>query len=362
MPKKSNDSSSSKNVLISRFSALGDIAMTIPAVYDACMANPNCNFYFLTRKHPGSLFINAPGNLKIITVDFSNYKGIPGIWKLAGFLKSEFNIDLYLDLHDVLRTKLLRIFLRLTGVEYYHLNKGRKDRKKLTRPRNKLLLQLKPTHERYREVFDRAGINIRYAFKSLFGTGKGNTDDFKSVTPPKKPGEYWLAIAPFAQHTGKIYPFHQMATVIEQCASKPNVKIFIFGFGLKEGKLIATISEKFDNVVNMAAAKIGLPAELSLLSHCDTMLSMDSANMHLASLVGLRTVSIWGATHPYTGFFGWHQNIRDAVQLDMTCRPCSIYGNRECIRGDYQCLYGITPQMIIQRLQSNYSAPANSIK
>ena len=101
----------------------------------------------------------------------------------------------------------------------------------------------------------------------------------------------------------------------------------------------------------MAAASLGIGPELSLLSHCDTMLSMDSANMHLASLVGLRTVSVWGATHPYTGFLGWQQKTSDVVQLDMTCRPCSVFGDRPCFRGDYHCLYGITPQMIIQKIE-----------
>lgn len=79
---------------------------------------------------------------------------------------------------------------------------------------------------------------------------------------------------------------------------------------------------------------------------------MDSANMHLASLVGLRTVSVWGATHPYTGFLGWRQRTRDVVQLDMTCRPCSVFGDRPCFRGDYHCLAGITPKMIIEKLEN----------
>lgn len=340
-----------KNILLSRFSALGDIAMTIPAVYDACASNPEHRFLFLTRKHPSQLFINKPNNLTVVAVDLDNYKGIKGMWRLAGALKSRYSVNLFLDLHNVLRTKLLRTFLMIRGVKSWHLNKYRAQRKKLTRRHRKILLPLQPTTQRYRDVFVSAGMKMEAKFKSLFSKVKGNPEVFATATPPKKEGEFWIAIAPFAQHDGKIYPFPLMSKVIEEISKRPDTKIFIFGFGAREEKLIASIANNHDNVINMASLKIGLGSELALLSYCDVMLSMDSANMHLASLVGLRTVSIWGATHPYTGFFGWHQDVADAVQLDMTCRPCSIYGNKPCRRGDYHCLWGITPQMIIQRLQ-----------
>lgn len=346
MPRKNKG----RNVLISRFSALGDVAMTLPSVYNACIANPDDNFYFLTRKHPAQVFINAPENLKVLGIDLDKYKGIGGMWRLASLLKSEYDIDIFLDLHDVLRTQLLRLFLSMRGIRVNKIRKGRRAKKRLTRTNRKVLIQLTPTPRRYEEVFARGDIGLTDSFSSLFGNGKGDTKEFESVTLPKKDGERWLAIAPFAKHEGKIYPFPQMAKVVESLATDPDTKIFIFGFGEKESAMIESLASRFPNVINMAAARLGIAAELSLLSHCDVMLSMDSANMHLASLVGLRTVSIWGATHPYTGFLGWRQNPADVVQLDMTCRPCSVFGNKPCMRGDYHCLRGITPQMILQKL------------
>ena len=90
--------------------------------------------------------------------------------------------------------------------------------------------------------------------------------------------------------------------------------------------------------------------ELALMGQLDAMLSMDSANMHLASLVGTRVVSIWGGTHPYAGFLGWNQKESDCIQLDLPCRPCSVYGNKRCLRGDYMCMNGITPEYILQKI------------
>lgn len=349
MPRKNK----SRNVLISRFSALGDVAMTLPSVYNACLSNPDDNFFFLTKKHPAQVFINAPQNLTVIGIDPANYKGVAGIWRLASSLKTRYGIDLYLDLHDVLRTKLISLFLGMRGVKVHRIRKGRAAKKRLTRPNHKVLLQLTPTPRRYEEVFARGGVGLTDSFSSLFGKGKGNPSDFAAVSAPKREGEYWLAVAPFAQHEGKIYPFPLMEKVVEYFTALPNTRIFILGFGDEESRLIDTLSSRFSNVVNMAKAGLGLGAELSLFSHCDAMLSMDSANMHLASLVRLRAVSIWGATHPYTGFLGWRQNPADVVQLDMTCRPCSIFGNKPCLRGDYHCLHGITPQMVIKALLSS---------
>lgn len=343
-------------MLVARFSALGDIAMTLPAVYDACAANPDTQFYFLTRHHPARLFLNRPGNLTVVPVNLDNYKGVAGMWRLAKALRKRYGITDFVDLHDVMRTKLLRLFLGMQGVRSRHIDKGRRARAELTRRTNKVLVQLKPMPERYRDVFYEAGIALANDFDGLWPRGEAPVEEFASVTPPKREGEHWLAVAPFAKHKGKVYPLDQMERVIEHFNRRPGQKIFIFGFGDEESALIGKLARRYPSVVNMAEANIGLAAELALLNHCDTMLSMDSANMHLASLVGLRAVSVWGATHPYAGFLGWRQRTRDVVQLDMTCRPCSIFGDKPCYRGDYHCLCGINPRLIIERI----GLPGNS--
>jgi ADP-heptose:LPS heptosyltransferase len=341
-----------RNVLVARFSALGDVAMSLPAVYNACRANPDTKFVFLTRHHPAQVFINRPENLTVMGVNLDNYKGVNGIWRLARSLMKLYEIDTFVDLHDVLRTKLLRIFLRMQGVDVFHIRKGRKAKKELTRRNNKVLLQLKPTTQRYENVFRAAGIALDNDFKSLYGSAKGDPSEFAMVTAPKSVGEHWMAVAPFAKHAGKIYPMELLEKVIAHFDAKGGEKIFIFGFGDEECAAIDRLAKKYPSVVNMAAANLGIGAELALLSHCDVMLSMDSANMHLASLVGLRAVTIWGATHPYTGFLGWNQHTGDVVQLEMTCRPCSVFGDKPCFRGDYHCLRGIPPQLVINKIEN----------
>jgi ADP-heptose:LPS heptosyltransferase len=77
---------------------------------------------------------------------------------------------------------------------------------------------------------------------------------------------------------------------------------------------------------------------------------MDSGNMHLASLYGVPVVSIWGATHPFAGFYGFGQDHSNAVQADLYCRPCSVFGNKPCYRGDWACMHMIEPRQVIDKV------------
>ena len=165
----------------------------------------------------------------------------------------------------------------------------------------------------------------------------------------KPQGEKWIGIAPFAAHKGKIYPLEKMERVIELLLERePNCRIFLFGGGAEERELLTQWESRHDRCT---CALLGsLYNELVLMSHLDTMVSMDSANMHLASLTGTRVVSVWGATHPFAGFMGWNQSPADAVQTTLPCRPCSIFGNNPCLHGDYPCLNSITPEEIVERV------------
>ena len=81
---------------------------------------------------------------------------------------------------------------------------------------------------------------------------------------------------------------------------------------------------------------------------------MDSGNMHLAALSGTRVLSIWGATHPDAGFGPWGQGDEGIIQVPadvLTCRPCSVFGNVPCWRGDLACLNDISVDVVAERVR-----------
>lgn len=344
-------------VLITRFSAIGDVAMTIPVVYSVARSNPAIRFVMVTRPSMASMFLNPPTNLTVLGVNLSEgiYSGPAGIWRLYRKLRREYKFDAVADLHDVLRTITLDTLAWLNRIPVSRINKERSRKRALTRRNNKIMLPLISQRARYREVFYRLGLAVEEKFTSLFGDRRGNPDDFATVTAPKSEGEKWIGIAPFAKHKGKIYPAELMEQVVENLSARGDVKIFLFGGGEHERTVLDGWASKYPGIISLAGRRLGFPIELSLLSHLDVMVSMDSANMHLASLVRVPVVSIWGATHPYCGFKGWKQQDSDTVQLTMTCRPCSVFGDKPCYRGDYHCLNGISPSLILDKITARIS-------
>ena len=102
--------------------------------------------------------------------------------------------------------------------------------------------------------------------------------------------------------------------------------------------------------VTAVYGKVRLAGEMDLISHLDCVVSMDSLVMHLASLVATPVVSVWGATHPGLGFLGYGCSAEHAVQADMACRPCSVFGNRPCRYGDFRCIASVAPERIVDEV------------
>lgn len=338
-----------QKILIIRFSALGDVAMTIPVIYSLAMNFPMHEITVLSRLPFKPLFEDLPSNVRFISADLEGkHKGLIGLNRLFRELKTE-KFDYIADFHNVLRTKYLRFRFKLAGIPTASLNKARKMKKKLTCKNGKTFKQLKFVFVRYYEVLVRLGFIFQLNFDSVLADKK---PDFSEIIPftGEKENLKWIGIAPFAQHKGKIYPLKSHLKVIEHFANDKRVKVFIFGGGQTEKKITDGWAAVYPSIVSMVG-KLNMSQELLLMSQLDVMDSMDSGNMHMASLVGTTVVSVWGATHPYAGFMGWNQLVENAVQVDLACRPCSIYGQKPCYRTDYACLNNISPDMIINRIE-----------
>ena len=233
-----------------------------------------------------------------------------------------------------------------------HIRKHRKQRRQLTKDHKKVMHALPSSFKSYSEVFARLGypVDIKQ-FHSIFPEEGGNLNMLPKEIGPKKNFQLWIGIAPFAAHEGKVYPPRLMEQVIQQLLQKyPKARIFLFGRGDQENEYFSQWTERYPQCLSVSQYCESMYQELILMSHLDAMLSMDSANMHLASLTGTPVVSVWGATHPMAGFLGFNQSEGNIIQLNLDCRPCSIYGNKPCRRGDYACLQNIPPERIVERI------------
>ena len=337
-----------KNVLVIRFSAIGDVARTVPVLQSVALAYPDTHFTMLSNARFAPLFAGMPDNVSFLGVDLKkDYHGFGAMFKLFLSLRKK-HFDAVADIHRVLRTTALSFFYRLFFTKVRRIHKDRRSRKRLTRFKNKDLTPRLTSFDRYRIVLEKLGFKFDVEFSSIFGNGKGDLSAIKNIVGNKECP--WIGVAPFAAHKGKIYPLYLMEEVVAQLDSAGVCRQFVFAYG-KELAQVQEWAEKYRSV-EMIDTSLGMAGELILMSHMNVMLAMDSSNMHLASLTGTPVVSIWGATHPAAGFMGWGQDPDNCIQLDLPCRPCSIYGKKECMYGDYRCLTGIDPDTIFSKVKS----------
>ena len=299
---------------------MGDVAMTVPVLRALTEQYPNLKVTVITRGF-FKPFFNDLKNVECYFADLKGkHKGVLGLYKLSKELK-DLNFDTVADLHNVLRTKILKFFF--TGKKVVQIDKGRAEKKALTS--GKLFKQLKTTHQRYADVFEALGYKIDLS-KPIFPEQKELSEKLNVFISDIKLKT--IGIAPFAAHKSKMYPLEQMEDVISRLSKSYN--IILFGGGKEEIKILNQFEEK-DNNVSSVAGKLSLDEELNLISNLDVMLSMDSGNAHLAAMLGKKVITIWGVTHPFAGFTPFNQPEEYALLADrekFPLIPTSIYGNK----------------------------------
>ena len=314
-----------KNILVIRFSALGDVAM-LAAVLKGISVPENVTISVLSRKQMAPLF----EGVRFFGADLKGcHKGVKGLNRLLHDIDYK-QFDAVIDCHNVLRSRYLDFRFRMAGKEVTIMPKARLAKWWLTCRWNKHKKALTPMPERYKQT--------------ILQRLSGHVIPDEVIRQQEKKN---IGVAPFAAHRGKIYPLDKMEQVVA-ALSKTGEKIYLFGGGKEEASILENWAAKYPNT-ECVAGKMSLSDELELIRSLQVMITMDSGNMHLASLVGTRVVSIWGATHPMAGFLGVGQKEEDCIQRDLPCRPCSIYGKKKCRFADYRCL-DIDPQTIIERV------------
>lgn len=332
---------------------MGDVAMTVPVVYALATQYPDIRITVLSRNFARPFFEGLAPNVSFMEADIKReYRGVKGLNALYRRLAAK-QFTKIADLHNVLRSEYLRLRFNMGRYRVEHINKHRSQKRSLTAARHKVFKQLPSSFQNYADVFAKLGYPVKIQFKSLFPEEGGDLSLLPAGLGKKATDELWIGIAPTAAHRAKEYPMEKMEVVIRLLTEKyPTARLFLFGRGQREDRIFKGWCDMFPACVGVDSLLENLHQELILMSHLDVMISMDSANMHLASLTATPVVSIWGATHPYAGFLGWNQSKNNVIQIDLDCRPCSIYGNRPCKRGDMACLHMIKPELIVEKVHS----------
>jgi ADP-heptose:LPS heptosyltransferase len=335
---------------------MGDVVLLLPVIQSLVKTYPDIELTIVTRPKFASFFTDIERVIPFpADVDYT-YSGIFGIRDLFGKLLRKASYDVVMDMHDHIRTIVLRNLFKIFGVPVVVFEKGRNEKHTFTKKENKRTAPLAHTVERYRLAFEKAGYPVEIdqpPYFTIKGSIEGQLDEWLQSNSLVK-NEKWIGIAPFAKHATKIWPIENYSIVIEQILQKTKAKFFLFGGGEMDIRFFESLQAKFPEHCIMAAGKLKIKQEVALMQQLDLMLCVDSSNMHLASLMGVPLLSIWGGTHPDVGFGPYRNGEESILQVsreELPCRPCSVYGKEKCYRGDFACLNRITPEIVINRMQ-----------
>ncbi len=339
-----------KHIAVIRLSAMGDVAMTVPVIRAFINQNPDVKITMVSRPFFKPFFDGIP-NLDFFVFDAKQrHKGFLGLIRLFKDLK-KFNIDAFADLHNVLRSKIVRTLFALSGKKAASVDKGRAEKKALTRTENKVFKPVISMFERHVKVFEELGFKVDLS-NPVFPSKQKLDKEIIDLVGGKN--QNWIGIAPFAQYDSKVYPQDLMQKTIDLLAENTNNKIFLFGGGSKEIETLNQLAEEKKNAV-VIAGKINFTQELQLISNLDIMLSMDSGNAHIAAMLGVKVITLWGATHPFAGFLPFNQSFETALVSDRNQfpkLPTSVYGNKK-VEGYEDVMRTIKPEYIVEKINSN---------
>ena len=328
---------------------MGDVAMTVPVIKAFVEQNNEIKITVVSIPFYKPFFEGIK-NVSFFEVDVKKrHKGFWGLLKLYPDLQ-KLNIDAIADLHNVLRSKFIRKLFALNGKQVAFTDKGRKEKAALTSLENKEFKQLKSMFERHVETFNKLGFSIDLSHPNFPEKAILSNDILK--ISGEKVNFNWIGIAPFAQYESKVYPQDLMQKVIDELALNTNNKIFLFGGGSKEIEILNQFSQNKNNVV-VVAGKINLNQELQLISNLDVMLSMDSGNAHIAAMLGIKVITLWGATHPFAGFSPFNQPLENCLVSDRNqypLLPTSVYGNKT-VDGYEDVMRSISVEKIVFSVQ-----------
>lgn len=326
---------------------MGDVVLTVPVIQNLLINYPDTKITILTKPFFQPFFQNIK-NVTVFPVDLQEkHKGFFGLCRLEKELSVHKNIDYVIDLHSVVRSWIICSLFFLRGIPFNRIDKGRADKKMFIE--GKITHSLPHTTERYHEVFKKAGFNFLLKQRLLTVDVK-----FKKQHIDTSNSELSIGIAPFAAHKSKEWGLENVQLLIEEISKEHQIQFYLFGGGTGEVEKLKALAANYTNVTNIAG-RFSLVEEMKFLQQLTAFIGMDSGNMHIAALLGLPVVSIWGGTHPDLGFSALYQPKKNHIRALVNgkpCRPFSVYGKLNTINGKpADCIKKVKVAQVIQRLK-----------
>jgi len=299
--------------LIIRFSSIGDIVLTTPVVRCLKTQISDAEVHFVTKKQFKGLVENNPYIDKYFLLEKS-------LNDLLTDLKSE-NYDYVIDLHNNLRTSIIKLRLGVKAFSFDKLNWQKW-----------LLVNLKINKLPNIHIVDRYLATLNDF--GVVNDNKGLDYFIPTITNPLnlEPNSY-VAFAIGGQHNTKKLPNHK---IIELC-SKINKTVVLLG-GKEDETNGQEIADKVGEKVINYCGKCNLNQSAEIVRQSEYIITHDTGMMHIAAALKKKVISIWGNTVPEFGMYPYQTEYKVIENKELSCRPCSKIGYKKCPKGHFKCM------------------------
>ena len=321
-----------KKVLVVRFSSIGDIVLTTPVIRCLKQQVEGVELHFATKQAFKTIVEHNPyiDKLHLLQKELK---------PLLADLKAE-NFDLIIDLHNNLRTRIIKLSL---GVKSYSFNKLNFNKFLLT---NFKINKMPNIHivDRYLDTAKSLGVENDGKGLDYFIPQKDVVD-----LTDHKIAENYIGFVLGAKFATKRMPKEK---ILEVCKLIDSPIVFLGGKEDTEvGEFLVTeLGRK--NLFN-ACGKFNLNQSASLVKQAKTIISHDTGLMHIAAAFNKKIISVWGNTVPELGMYQYvSAENKIIVEIeDLNCRPCSKIGYAKCPKKHFDCMNNISANEIAKHLK-----------
>lgn len=334
-------------ILIIRFSSLGDIILTFPALNLLRKNYPDSQIDYLTKLEYKSILINNPDINNVITVpDDVNFKQLRETKKQLRL--NRYNV--VVDFHNNLRSFYIRLFFNGKKLVFkkYSFRKFLLVRFKIN-----LMKALPPIGERYCDTLSpllrglsRHEVSVRGVLTELNTDLQSKQNIDKLFTEIKiQPDKKIICIAPLSKHFTKTYPAELYAKIIN-LLDKEKYNVLLVGKD-DEKNIKHIISLTGTNVFNLCN-RLNLLELTEVINRSSLFISGDTGPMHIAESLNKPIIMLAGSSVKEFGFYPQSQNAKVLEVNGISCRPCSHIGRSSCPKGHFKCMKEIPAESILQ--------------
>lgn len=317
-----------------RFSSMGDIIYTTPVVRCLKQQFPGSEIHFLTKKEFKYIYQNNPYLTKLHLLQ-------PSLSDTIRAIKEE-QFDLIIDLHNNLRTMLIKAATRLPSSTYKkdRINKWLALKFKWNR-----FISSKHLVDRYLETVKFLGVKNDGKPIDYYIANEYQLEEF---LPPSHQGSY-VAFIIGATHFTKRLPNEQ---IIEICRGITAPIVLLGGADVKENAAI--IEAAIGKQVYNTCGQINLDQSVYLVSKAHKVIGFDTGLTHISEAFNKPLASIWGGTTPeLLGVHPYQISESLIAGVELPCRPCSKFGLEACPLGHFKCMKNISADQIVNFINLN---------